>query len=270
MNTNWNDKVAVITGASMGIGEAVAKVFAQAGARVVMSSRDSGRVEAARERIGLPSRTLALACDVRHREEIELLANVTLRNFGRIDIWVNNAGYGLHDTVADMDMAACRSMFETNLFGALNGMQVAIPVMRRQGGGTIINIASVAGHIPLIFGGAYSGTKFALSAMGKAARMELKGTGVHVMTVCPGFVATNFGKNMVRSGSQSRMASPIRGISSEKVAEVVMRGYLRQKREVVVPGFYRIFIALYQLCPELVEYAMVRMVKPVTSDRRDS
>jgi short-subunit dehydrogenase len=247
----------------MGIGEAVAKLFAEEGAMVVLASRDSGRVEAARARIGRPQQTLALACDVRNREEIDRLLALTLHNFGRVDIWVNNAGHGLRDTVAGMGMAACREMFETNLFGAVHGMQVAIVAMLRQGSGTVINIASVAGHIPLILGGAYSGTKFALIAMGKAARLELRRSGVQIMTVSPGFVETNFGKNLVRGHSPQQLDSPVRGISAGRVAGAVLQGYLKGKREVVVPGYYRFFIALYQLCPALVERAMARMAKPI-------
>ncbi|MGC2194558.1 MAG: SDR family NAD(P)-dependent oxidoreductase, partial [Terriglobales bacterium] len=145
-------KVAVITGASMGIGEAIAKVFADQGASVVLLSRDAGRVEAARSRVGCPERTLALACDVRHREEIDRVISLTLHHFGHIDVWVNNAGHGLIDSVARMDMAACHEMFETNLFGAISAMQAVLPVMKQQNSGTIINISSVAGHIPLPYG----------------------------------------------------------------------------------------------------------------------
>src|SRR5512146_684268 len=142
-------KVAVVTGASMGIGEAIAKLFVEEGASVMLSSRDAARAEAARARIGRPERTTALACDVRNREEIDRLLSLTLHNFGRVDVWVNNAGHGLRDTVVEMDMADFREMFETNFFGAINGMQAAIPAMIRQGSGTVINISSVAGHIPL-------------------------------------------------------------------------------------------------------------------------
>ena len=137
-------KVAVITGASMGIGEAVAKLFADEGASVVLSSRSLDRAEAARQRVGHPERTIAIECDVRNREEVERLATGAVRRFGRIDVWINNAGHGLLDSVAGMDMEACRQMFDTNLFGALNGLQVAAMQMKQQGGGTIINISSVA------------------------------------------------------------------------------------------------------------------------------
>src|ERR1700692_1497039 len=179
-------KIVVGTGASMGIGEAIAKTFADHGASVVMLSRDAGRVEAARERVGNSERTLALACDVRHGEEIDRAIGLTMHHFKRIDVGVNNAGHGMLDSVAQMEMAACREMFDTNFFGAVGAMQAVIPVMRQQGGGTIINISSVAGHIPIPFHAAYSATKFALNAIGKAASVELTKEGIHMLTVCPG------------------------------------------------------------------------------------
>src|SRR5512133_584866 len=109
------NKVVVVTGASMGIGEAIAKAFVHQGARVVMLSRDAGRAEAARDRVGHTERTLALSCDVRHREEIDRVIGLTLHHFGRIDVWVNNAGHGLLDSVSAADIAACRELFDTNL-----------------------------------------------------------------------------------------------------------------------------------------------------------
>lgn len=258
-----NGKVAVVTGASMGIGEAIARQFALEGASVVLSSRDSGRAEAARARIGHLDRTLALACDVRMREEIDRVVGLTLHNFGRIDIWVNNAGHGLRDSVEKMDMDQARRMFDTNLFGAIQGMQAVLPVMRRQGSGSIINISSVAGHIPLPGSAAYSATKFALNAIGKAVRVELEGTGVRVMTVCPGYIATGFAENTVKGNDRRRLSrGPIRGISAARVARAVLQGYLKGKREVVVPWTDHIYIKLYQLFPSLVERGMQRMLVP--------
>jgi len=186
-------KVAVVTGSSMGIGEAIAKLFADEGASVVILSRDAARAEAARQRIGSPDRTLALSCDVRNREEIDRVLGLALHHFQRVDIWVNNAGHGLLDSVSHAAPAAYRETFDTNFFGALQAMQAVIPVMKQQGEGTIINISSVAGHIPLPFHAIYSATKFALNAVGKAARVELSQSGIHVLTVCPGYVRTDFG-----------------------------------------------------------------------------
>jgi short-subunit dehydrogenase len=256
-------KIVVVTGASMGIGEAIAKSFADQGASVIMLSRDAGRVEAARGRVGHTERTLAMACDVRHREDIDRAIGLTRHHFQRIDVWVNNAGHGLLDSVAEMDMAACREMFETNFFGAVAAaMQAVIPVMRQQGGGTIINISSVAGHIPLPFHAAYSATKFAMNAIGKAAGVELKKDGIHVLTVCPGYVRTNFSENVVR-GNELKSVRPasVRGITAERVARATLQGYLKRKREVIVPWTMHIPVKIYQLFPGLVERVMSRMAK---------
>jgi short-subunit dehydrogenase len=253
-------KVVVITGASMGIGEAIAKVFAEHGASVVLLSRDAGRAEAARARIGHSDRTLALACDVRHREEIDRAIGLTLHHLQRIDVWINNAGHGLRDSVAGMDMAACRETFNTNLFGTIEAMQAVVPVMQPRGGGVIINISSVAGHLPVPFMGAYSATKFAMNAIGKAARLELEKFGINVITICPGYVRTGFGENAIqgRELQQVRPAS-VKGVSAERVARAVLSGYLKQKREVVVPWTMHPVIKLYQLFPGVVEWGMRKM-----------
>jgi len=246
----------------MGIGEAIAKTFAEQGASVVLLSRDAARAEAARTRIGFPDRTVALSCDVRNSEEIDRVLALTLHHFKRVDVWVNNAGHGLLDSVAQVEMAACHDLFETNFFGALSAMQAVIPVMRQQGGGTIINISSVAGHIPLPFHAAYSASKFALNAIGKAARVELKNDHIHVLTVCPGYVRTAFSENAVR-GSELKKVRPasVRGITAERVARATLQGVLKQKREVIVPWIMHLPVKLYQLFPALVERAMGKMAK---------
>jgi short-subunit dehydrogenase len=255
-------KVVVVTGASMGIGEAIAKVFAHEGASVVLLSRDSARAEAARARIGCPERTVALSCDVRNSEEIDRVLALTLHHFKQVDVWINNAGHGLIDSVAEVETPACHELFETNFFGALSAMQAVIPVMRQQGGGTIINISSVAGHIPLPFNASYSATKFALNAIGKAAGVELKKDSIHVLTVCPGYVRTAFSENAVR-GNELKKVRPasVHGITAERVARATLRGYLQQKREVIVPWTMHVPVKLYQLFPSGVEWAMARMAK---------
>ena len=256
-----NGKIVVVTGASMGIGEAVAKVFADAGASVVLLSRDVGRADEARHRVGHTERTLALACDVRSRDEIDSAVAQTLGTFGRVDVWVSNAGIGIRDFVAGMDMAACRELFETNFFGAVACLQAVVPAMRKTGGGTIINISSVAGHVPVPYMGAYSATKFALNAISKAARLELKRDNINVLTVCPGYVQTNFGTHLVTSKVGNVRPQSVRGISAERVARATYKGYRRQKREVIVPWTMIPMVKLYQLVPGLVEWAMGRMMK---------
>ncbi len=252
----------VITGASMGIGEAIAKLFVEQGPSIVLLSRDANRVEAARQRIGHTERTVAMACDVRHREEIDRVVGLTLHHFRRIDVWINNAGHGILDSVADVNMAGVRETFDTNFFGALESMQAVIPVMKQQGGGTIINISSVAGHIPIPFHAVYSATKFAMNALGKGARIELREHGINVLTVCPGYVRTDFSANALR-GKELKQVRPasVRGITAERVARAVFEGYVKGKREVVVPWTMQPAIKAYQLFPGLVERVMVKLAR---------
>src|SRR5207237_2439074 len=166
------NKVVVITGASMGIGEATARVFLEEGANVVLTSRDFSRAAAAQQRMNSPERTLALACDVCQRKQIDNLVRATLARFGRIDVWINNAGHGLLDSMAEMSPTECRRLFDTNLFAVVDCMQAVIPLMERQGGGGIINISSVAGHIPVPYMDAYSDTKNSLIAITQPARHD--------------------------------------------------------------------------------------------------
>jgi len=256
-------KVVVVTGASMGIGEAIAKVFADEGAGVALLSRDATRAEAARQRIGHSDRTLALACDVRNREDIERALAATLGHFRRVDVWVNNAGVGIRDSVAEMEASSVRELFETNFFGTINCMQAAASAMRKNkvGGGDIINISSVAGHIPVPFMALYSASKFAVNALGKGARLELKRDDINVLTLCPGYVSTEFGAHVVANRQGTVRPPSVRGISAERVARAVYRGYRKRKREVVVPWTMIPVIKLYQLFPGVVEWGMAKAMR---------
>ncbi len=258
MSMKLRGKVAVVTGASMGIGEAIAELFAREGATVVLCSRDQGRCEVARQRIGNLDRTLAIACDVRNREQMDALVQFVSGRFGRIDIWVNNAGFGLLDSLQAVKMEDVQAVLEVNLFGALQSMQAVLPGMKRQGSGTIVNISSVAGHIAVPYMAAYSAGKSALNTLSYAARMEFRGTGVSVVNVCPGYIATDFGKHAVQ-GSQGRSISgSARRVPPERVARAVLKGYLKNRREIIVPWQYWLVVAIYKRCPWLIEWAMTR------------
>jgi short-subunit dehydrogenase len=256
------DQVVVITGASMGIGEALARAFLAEGARVVLSSRDLGRLEETRARIGFPERTAAITCDVRRREDIDALVRSAKDHFGKINVWINNAGYGLLDSVMSMSMDECRSLFETNLFGAIECMQAVAPVMLAQKSGAIINVSSIVGHLPVPHMGAYSASKHALNAISEAARLELEPVGIRVMTACPGRIQTNFGANTVRGSQGKRLGESLqKGISPERCARAIVRGYLKGTRELFVPWHGWWVSHLYEMCPGVVEIALRRMMK---------
>ena len=262
------EKVVVVTGASMGIGEAVAARFLREQFQVVLSSRDLGRVEAARQRLDSSDRTLAVACDVTVRAQIEALLASALERFGRIDVWVNNAGFGVIDSVEHMDMAACRRMFDTNLFGVIDCMQVVAPVFRQQRSGAFVNVSSMAGFISVPYMSAYGATKHALNCIGRGARLELAPYGVQVNTVCPGFVQTDFGRNSVRGTDSMRFSGgSFRGITPERAAEAVWRAWRHNRREVVVPWTGHLVIAFARLFPDVFNWGMLRSLRPMNSGK---
>jgi short-subunit dehydrogenase len=254
-------KVVVITGASMGIGEAIASLFLREGARLVLCARDVARTQAAAQRIGASEEnSLCLSCDVSRRDQVDALAQAAFKKFGRVDIWVNNAGFGLNDAVEKMEMSQLRQMFDTNLFGMIECMQAAIPIMRRQGGGDIVNISSVSGHIATPYMGGYAATKHAMQAIGMAARMELRRHNINVLTVCPGYITTDFSKNMIKTNDSQRVTA-VRGVGPEVVARDTLKAVLKRKRQAITPWFYWIFIKLYQSWPGLVESRIQRSLK---------
>ena len=257
------DQIAVITGGSMGIGEAIGALFVQEGAKVVLCSRDAARCEEARQRIGHLEQTVALACDVRDRATIDAAVAAVVARFGRIDLWINNAGYGLLDSTEHLDMQAARALFETNLFGAIECMQAVIPVMKRQGGGVIANISSGAGYIGVPYMPAYCASKHALNAFSHASRLELKRDGIAVVSVCPGYVQTDFGVNAVKGSDGRRVGGSTRhGITKERVARAVLKGCVSRTREIVVPWHYRPIFILSQVWPGFVDFALERSVRP--------
>ena len=267
-DVGMGEKVVVVTGASMGIGEAVAARFLREQCSIVLSSRDLGRVEAARQRLGNTGRTLAVACDVTRRAQIEALLAAALERFGRVDVWVNNAGFGMIDSVERMDLAACRRMFDTNLFGAIECMQVVAPVFKQQRSGAFINLSSMAGFISVPYMAGCGATKHALNCIGRAARLELAPYGVHLNTVCPGIVDTAFGRNCVRGGDSLRFAAGhLRGITAERAAEAVWRAYRYNRREVVVPWSGHLIIAFSRVFPGLFNWGMLRSLRPVDSGK---
>ncbi|HYL92525.1 MAG TPA: SDR family NAD(P)-dependent oxidoreductase [Alphaproteobacteria bacterium] len=258
-------KVAIITGASMGIGEEIAKVFAAEGAKLVLCARDLPRMEATRQRIGSGENSIAVACDVSKREQVAAMVKTALDKFGRIDILVNNAGFGLNDAAAIVDVDQLKLMFDTNYFGALLCLQAVVPAMRKQGGGDIVNISSVSGHIGTPYMSGYSASKHAMNAMGRAARVELKRDNINVLTLCPGYIATDFPKNMLKGSNPQRMSGSVKyAVTPDVVARATLRGLLKRKRQVVVPWYYWPIIKLYENCPRMVERLFRRNMKPTS------
>jgi NAD(P)-dependent dehydrogenase (short-subunit alcohol dehydrogenase family) len=191
------DQVVIITGASSGIGEATARRLVRGGARLVISARRAGRLEAlARELDPSGARVLAVAGDVTLETDRLRLVAAARGKFGRIDALVNNAGYGTRGPVERVPVELIRRNFETNLFSLIALTQLVIPVMREQppgpARGRIVNIGSVAGRIARPLSSVYDSTKHALEAITDGLRGELKVFGLDVVLIRPGFIRTEF------------------------------------------------------------------------------
>ncbi|HWI62882.1 MAG TPA: SDR family NAD(P)-dependent oxidoreductase [Symbiobacteriaceae bacterium] len=223
--------VVVITGASSGIGEAAARELARGGHKLVLAARRAERLAALEGELSQQTEVLTVTADVGDGAQVEALARQAAERFGTIDVWVNNAGLGPQGRWWEMEQAAIAQVVDVNLTAPLLSVRAALPYMKARGRGHFINVASVSGHIGNH--ALYSATKFGLVGLSEALGRELKPLGIQVSVVSPGFIATE----MTR-GVTWPMPGP------EVVARVIARLIRRPKREVVVPGWYRVLIWL--------------------------
>jgi NADP-dependent 3-hydroxy acid dehydrogenase YdfG len=184
------DKVFLITGASSGIGEATARRAVEAGYRVVLGARSIDRLEALAQELGGEEKAVALRCDVTEWADQEALVEVALDRFGRLDVALANAGFGAKRGFLEETPEFWKSMVLTNVYGAALTIRATLPSLKESKGHLLLT-GSVAGRRALP-GSLYSATKWAVTAMGEAARLELNGTGVRVTLIEPGSVNTSF------------------------------------------------------------------------------
>ncbi|HUZ92848.1 MAG TPA: SDR family NAD(P)-dependent oxidoreductase [Candidatus Paceibacterota bacterium] len=211
------DSAIIVTGASAGIGLAAARVLAKRGASVVLAARSGEKLAELAEEI---PNSLAVATDMRIPEDVRNLVDLALKKFGRIDVLVNNAGQGLRAPVESVDLEAYRDIMELNVFAVLRAMQAVIPVMRRQGGGMILNIGSLVSKNYFPGLAAYASTKYALNALSLTAREELKHDRIIVSVFHPKMTATGFGKNSLGEKYSSAAGRPGMQVdSADAVAE---------------------------------------------------
>ncbi|HEX3269638.1 MAG TPA: SDR family NAD(P)-dependent oxidoreductase [Ktedonobacterales bacterium] len=234
-------RVALITGASGGIGSATARELARQGASVILAARRGDVLDALASELGASGvEALAVPTDLTDATQIEPLVERALERFGRIDILVNNAGIGTPRSLAKTAPDAIRRELEINLVGAVLLTHAVLPGMLERKSGAIISIASVAGHVavePL-----YSATKFGIRGFSLALRRQLRGSGVTVSVVSPGYISTP----MTR-GNKLPMPGP------EVVAKRIAKLARKPKREVIVPGIYRIALWFERYLPWLVD-----------------
>lgn len=213
-------KVVVITGASAGIGAALAELVASQGAWPVLAARRHEALQEVAARCTAPS--LISVADVSNRSDVEAVRDAALARFGRIDVWVNNAGRGITRPVSLVSDDDFDEIMRVNVKSALYGMQAVLPLFKAQGHGHIINVSSMLGRIPLApVRSVYSAAKAALNSLTANLRMELQSEfpEIFVSTILPGVVATEFGLNAVHGGMDSRGFAGAQ--SAQDVARVI-------------------------------------------------
>jgi len=257
VNSHFSNKVVIVTGASSGIGKETALAFGRAGARVVMVARRGELLQqlaAANPQLQLRP----LPADLTEPDAVAGIVETTLREFGRIDILVNNAGLGQRGPFAELDFDVARRVMEINFFALLRCTQAVVPVLRRQGGGQIVNISSIVGVIATPQNSIYCASKFAVRALSDSLRLELRPAGIDVISILPGHTATPFFENQIRTSGPARFSS-LRGQSPARVAIVILSACRHRRREVVltVPGILGYWAK--RLCPGFVDWCLRRI-----------
>ncbi|ELZ56208.1 MULTISPECIES: SDR family NAD(P)-dependent oxidoreductase [Halorubrum] len=189
--TALDGEVAIVTGASSGIGAATAEALADAGASVAVAARREAALETVADRIEADGgEALVVPTDVTDEAAVEDLIETTVDEFGRLDVLVNNAGVMLLEAVEDADTDNWRQMVEVNLLGLMNATHAALPVMQEQGGGHVVHVSSVAGRRASATASGYNATKFGVNGFTEAFRQEVAADGIRTTVVEPGLVET--------------------------------------------------------------------------------
>ena len=246
------NQVIVITGASSGIGAALAEQVGTHGARPVLVARREPALREVATRAGPDA--LVVVADVTRREEVDRAFEAALAAFGRVDVWVNNAGRGITRPVSHLTDADLDEMILLNVKAVLYGMQAVLPHFRARGAGQIINVSSMLGRLPMApFRSAYSASKHAMNALTANLRMELRAThpGIHVCAVHPGVVATDFGNNALHGGVDSRSFPGAQ--SAAEVAAVIAEVIANPRADVYTRAGAQKMVVDYYAAPDMAE-----------------
>lgn len=247
--------VVAITGASAGIGREAALAFARAGARLALCARRMDLLESVAVDVrALGGEVLTQAVDVAVEAQVRAFVDATVARFGRLDVLVNNAGYGVRGRVEQTPAAAYLRLMEVNYLGTVYGCLAALPIMKKQGSGVIINVSSIVGHRALPGGGAYAATKAAQISLTETLRAELRGTGVTAVSVHPIGTTTEFAEVAAREspGLGSGPMGPQQ--TASHVAQAIVAGARRPRPEIYPHRLSRALVIANALAPGLLDW----------------
>jgi short-subunit dehydrogenase len=259
--TSYRGLNAVVTGASSGIGRLLALRLAQQGARVALVARRAERLEGlAAEITAAKGEAMVVPCDVADRAQVSAAAERVLQRFGGVDLLINNAGYGHHRRFLEWDLDDMERMMRVNYFGALYWTKALLPQMVERRRGWVVFVASVAGKLGVPEESAYAASKFAMVGLAEALSYEVEDDGVHVLTVCPGTIRTEF----FDEEALARMPPVARRMMVETgpLVEAIFAALAKGKHEITFPRF----IATGYLVRAIAPGVMRRNTKRQTLD----
>ena len=255
MASFFRDKVVLITGASSGIGEELARQLGHAGAQLTLTARRTNLLDALAQRIaaaGAPP-PLVVACDVTRDGDVERAVAETIRRRGKLDVVIANAGFGVVGALRDLSVDDYRRQFETNVFGVLRTIYAALPEIEKAAGRVVI-LGSVAGWTSTPNASPYAMSKFAIRALADAITPELDRDRVKVTLISPGFVASDIRRVDNQGALQAEAADPVPQwlmMPTAKAARQILRAVARGRRELVVTGHGKALVAIERFLPWL-------------------
>lgn len=262
---NLTNKVIIITGASSGIGKSLAMEFAKRGANLVLGARHFVNLCTITQQIEQQYKVKAIAvqCDVTIEEDCNSLIKQALVTFDHIDILVNNAGISMRALFNDADVKVLKSVMDVNFWGAVYCTKYALPhILKTQG--SIVGVSSIAGYKGLPGRTGYSASKFAMNGFLDALRVENLKTGVHVMTACPGFTASNIRNTALDKDGQEQRESTLNEqnmMTSEKVAKIIANGVENRSRTLIMTGEGKLTVLIGKLFPGLLDRLVYNKMK---------
>ncbi len=255
----------LITGASQGIGQALAEEAAARGARVLAVARNAellaALAERVRERVRERGGSLEpVVADVTSPADRQRLAEVVRKGFGGLDVLVNNAGIGATGHFADVAPDRMRKIFEVNFFGLTETTRVLLPLLKEGNRPAIVNISSIAGKRGIPARSEYSASKFAVQGFSEALRAELAKDGIDVLVVCPGLTQTNFSHNMIEQKALVPL-DHMRGMTSEEVARHTLRALEKGRNETILTLKGKLIVLVSRFLPWFADYFTKRKVR---------
>jgi NAD(P)-dependent dehydrogenase (short-subunit alcohol dehydrogenase family) len=250
---HFESKVCVVTGAASGIGFAVSAALLRAGAVVVLADRDADRLASAVGQLpARPGRTDSAAVDVTSQQQVQRLVDDAVSRHGALDFLFNNAGVGGTLPIGDATLEHWRHIVDLNLWGVIYGVHAALPVMRRQGSGHIVNTASLAGLVPFPYQSLYCTTKYGVVGLSESLRFELADEGIRVSSVCPGNVVSRiFGTPILGDAVEAK--PPEDALPAEEAARIILDGVANGEGIIAFPEGPKELWRQYRSSPDTVE-----------------